>query len=152
MKTQPIGTCDHCLGPIPADEWYTRRGPRRYCCIDCRNTANSRNGEPVRHAKMMERVEAGEWVNPRSLMTPEEISAAQSEASRKGRLREVAEGRWRNPALTDAARAKLSRPRKHHGLLHTALEKLTAGKRMAELTVAERRVYHAYRTRLKRKR
>ena len=104
-KTAPIGICDHCGGPIALDEWYTRRGPRRYCCRDCRNTANSRNGNPVRVAKVMQRVADGQWTNPRANMTTEEISAIQSLASRKGRLREVAEGRWRNPGLSDEARA-----------------------------------------------
>lgn len=104
-KTAPIGTCDHCGGPIPPGEWYTRRGPRRYCCIDCKNTANSRNGNPARVAKLHEAVADGRWVNPRANMTTEEISALQSESSRKGRLREVAEGRWRNPGLSDEARA-----------------------------------------------
>lgn len=42
-------------------------------------------------------------------MTPEQISATQSVASRTSRLREVAEGRWRNPGLTPEARRKNSR-------------------------------------------
>ena len=103
-KTQPLGICDHCLGPIKPDEWYTRRGPRRYCSIECRNTGNSREGEPVRHAKLMERIEAGEWKPPQAFMTPDEISARQAKASRTSRLREVKQGRWRNPGTTPRAR------------------------------------------------
>ena len=106
-KNAPIGICDHCLGPIHPDEHCTSKGhPRRYCCRDCRNTANSRNSTAIRAEKARERVEAGQWVNPRELMTPEQISAIQSAASRTGRLREIAEGRWRNPALTDEAKRK----------------------------------------------
>ena len=106
-KNAPIGICDHCLGPIHPDEHYTSKGhPRRYCCRDCRNTANSRNSTAIRAEKARERVEAGQWVNPRELLTPEQISAIQSAASRAGRLREIAEGRWRNPALSPDSRAK----------------------------------------------
>lgn len=109
-KTAPIGTCDYCLGPIHPDEHYTSKGqPKRYCCRDCRNTANSRNGNEIRTGKVRERVEAGQWVNPRERMTPEQISATQSVASRTGRLREVAEGRWRNPGLTPEARRENSK-------------------------------------------
>ena len=46
----------------------------------------------------------------------------------------VAEGRWRNPSLSDEAREKLSRPRKYSGLLHQAMEKLTQGASMADLS------------------
>ena len=150
-KTAPIGICDHCGGPIPPDEWYHRRGPRRYCCIDCRNAANSQNSKAIRSAKTIERIEAGTWFNPRSRMTPEAIHAAQSNASRKGRLREVAEGRWRNPALDDAAREKLSRPRKYadNPVLHRALERLRTGVRVAGLTDEERAAHRAYRAELK---
>ena len=74
-KTAPVGTCDHCGGPIAPDEWHTRRGPRRYCSRECRNTANSRNGNPVRVAKLHEAVAAGRWVNPRKGMSDVEISA-----------------------------------------------------------------------------
>jgi hypothetical protein len=153
-KTAPVGICDHCAGPIHPDEWFTRRGPRRYCCIDCRNTANSRNGNPVRTAKLRESVAAGAWHNPRERMTPEQISAVQSHASRAGRLREVREGRWRNPALDAAAREKLSRPRKHAGALHIAIERIRAGAHVADLTIDEQAAYrahaHALRERYKR--
>jgi hypothetical protein len=82
-------------------------------------------------------------------MTPEQISEVQSRVSRKGRLREVAEGRWRNPALDDQAREKLSLPRKHgdNPLLHSALEKLRRGA-MSGLTPEEQQVYRAYRQEL----
>jgi acyl-CoA reductase-like NAD-dependent aldehyde dehydrogenase len=57
----------------------------------------------------------------------------------------VAAGRWRNPALTDAARAKLSRPRRHTGALHNALEKLKRGLRVADLTAEQQDAHRAYR-------
>jgi DNA-binding transcriptional regulator YiaG len=148
-KTATIGICDFCGGPIPAHLWYTRRGPRLHCSLDCRNAANSRAGAPIRSEKAKERVERGEWVNPRSTMTPEQISAAQSHASRTARSREVAEGRWRNPALDDQAREKLSQPRTHgdNPLLHSALEKLRRGT-MADLTPDERQAHRDYRRQL----
>lgn len=141
-KTQPIGTCDHCLGPIPPGQWRTRRGPRLYCSLECRNTANSRAGNPVRVQKLRQAVQTGTWQNPAKLRppTPEEQSAR----SRKGRLREVAEGRWRNPALTPAARAKLSRPRKHSGPLASAIERLKTGVSMSGLTIEEADAYRSY--------
>ncbi len=148
-KTAPIGICDHCGGRIHPDEWYTRRGPRRYCCTDCKNTANSRSTADVRSAKARQRVAAGTWQNPRDGMTPEQISAQQSEASRKARLREVEEGRWRNPALSDAAREKLSRPRKHAGLLHRVIEKLRGGS-VRGLTPEEAEAHRAWRRELAR--
>lgn len=143
-KKLPLGICDHCGEPFPRGvSLTTKRGPRRYCSIDCRNTANSRNGNPVRTAKLRQAVAAGRWQNPHHLHppTPEE----QSRRSRLVRLREVAEGRWRNPALAPDARAKLSRPRRHgdNPLLHAAMEKLRHGS-MQELTPAERDAFHAY--------
>jgi hypothetical protein len=63
-------------------------------------------------------------------------------------LREVADGRWRNPALTDEARKKLSRPRKHSDVLYAAIEKLRTMK-MSDLTIEERDAYHAYRSELR---
>lgn len=143
-KTAPIGVCDLCAGVIKADEWFTRRGPRRYCCVDCKNTANSRAGAPIRSDKAKERIASGQWQNPREKMTPEQISETQSRASRTTRMREVEEGRWRNPALADEAREKLSRPRKHTGALHSAIEKLRAGVRMSDMTEAEQDAYRAY--------
>lgn len=137
-KILPIGICDRCGGPIKPDEFYTRRGPRRYCSVDCKNTANSRSGAPERSRKAKQRVAAGIWYNPRSEMTPERISAVQSSASRKARLKEVAENRWKNPAITDEARVKLSLPRKFRGALHSAIQKRNRGIRMPEMTSEER--------------
>ncbi len=105
-KRLPIGICDHCAGPIPPGQWFHRRGPRLYCSLDCRNTANSRAGNQVRSEKAIARVKAGQWVNPMANLTSEQMSAIESDVARKGRLREVAEGRWRNPGLTPEAREK----------------------------------------------
>jgi hypothetical protein len=97
-KTAPLGACDLCRGPIPIDEWYTSKGkPRLHRSIDCRNAANSRVGAPARSVKAKARVKAGAWQNPRSFLSPAELSALQSNASRKARTREVKEHRWRNP-------------------------------------------------------
>ncbi len=151
MKVNPIGVCDLCGGPIAPGEWYTRRGPRRYCSRECRNTANSRAGNPVRTAKLRQRVAAGRWHNPREGMTPEQISAVQSVASRTSRNREVREGRWRNPALADEAREKLSRPRKHTGALHAAFEKLRRGLGVGDLLPEEQEAHREYRRKLREK-
>ncbi len=152
-KRLPLGICDHCVGEIPVQDWYTSHGqPRRYCSIDCRNTANSRAGNPLRTAKLRQAVAEGRWRNPHQLRPP--TGAEQAARARQGRLREVAEGRWRNPALDSAARLKLSRPRKHGDdpLLHRALEQLRQGARMAELSAAERERYLAYRRQLRQAR
>jgi len=149
-KIQPLGVCDNCLGNIPKERWYTSKGkPRRYCSVECRNTGNSHEGEAVRHAKMLQRMERGEWRNPMQLRppTPEE----QAERARKGRLAEVEAGTWRNPALSDEAREKLSRPRKHFGVLASALEKLHQGVPVAQLTPEEQDAHRAYRRELKQK-
>ncbi len=148
-KQQPIGICDHCLQPMPRKMWYTRRGPRLYCGVDCKNTANSRNSKAIRAAKARERVARGEWQNPHFLNppTPEE----QARRSHLARKREVERGTWRNPALSAAARAKLSRPRKHNDLVHRALEKLRIGT-MADLTDEERDAYREYRRQLRLRR
>lgn len=69
-KVQPIGICDLCLAAMPRDRWYTRRGPRLYCSTDCRNTANSRAGAPIRTVKLKARVKAGTWQNPHHLNPP----------------------------------------------------------------------------------
>ena len=114
-KIQPVGICDHCLEPIPEDLWYTRRGPRLFCSIDCKNTANSRAGSEIRAAKARQRVKEGRWQNPAALNPPDPQEIGKG--TRRIRLKEVAEGRWRNPALSDDARAKLSQPRKHEGTL-----------------------------------
>lgn len=147
-KTKPLGICDHCAGPIKPGEWYTsKRQPRRYCSRDCRNTANSRNGNPVRVAKLRESIRKGTWRNPVEIRppTPDE----QAGRARKGRLREVFESRWRNPAIDESAREKLSRARKHSPILHSALEKLRQGLRMNELTQEEREAHRAYRKQLR---
>lgn len=151
-KQQPIGICDLCLKPIPREQWYTRRGPRLYCPgPDCRNTANSRAGAPIRSAKAIERVERGEWFNPRSELSDEENRRLNAQAAQLGRKREVDAGTWRNPALSDGARAKLSRPRKHTGALANAIEKLRSGT-MNDLTDKERAAYRSYRQALRSRR
>ncbi len=152
-KRLPIGICDHCEGEIPVVDWYTSHGkPRRYCSINCRNTANSRAGNPVRTAKLRQAVAEGRWQNPHQLHPP--TGAEQAARARKGRVREMAEGRWRNPALEPAARLKLSRPRKHDDdpVLHRALERLKQGARMVDLSAAERERSLAYRRQLRQAR
>lgn len=147
-KLKPIGVCDHCAGPIPAGQWYTSHGsPRLHCSLECRQTANSRNGNPVRMAKAIGRIKAGLWKNPAKLRPP--TSEEQSQRARKGRLREVSQGTWRNPALTDEAREKLSRPRKHDGVLHSAIEKLGRGLSVAELTPDEQAIHREYQRQLR---
>jgi hypothetical protein len=98
---------------------------------------------PIRGAKARRRVALGLWQNPMRLRPP--TPAEQAQRARKGRLREVRAGQWRNPALTPAARAKLSRPRRHAGELAQAIEKLKAGAHIADLTPAEQETYRAYR-------
>ena len=147
-KTAPIGTCDLCGEPIPREEWYTSKGaPRLYCSRLCRNTANSRAGADIRGEKARERVARGEWVNPADINPPDpaRIGAAVS----RFRRAEVEAGTWRNPALSDEARAKLSRPRKHSGALHSALEKLKAGCSVSDLTDEEAEAHRAYRQKLR---
>ncbi len=147
-KRLSIGTCDHCEGEIPSDQWYTTKGkPRLHCCRKCRNTAISRAGAKVRSEKAKKRVALGQWQNPAKLNPP--TSEQQAERARKGRLREVEAGTWRNPALSDEARKKLSRPRKHSGTLHLAIEKLSRGLRMDQLTPDEQDVYRQYRRELR---
>lgn len=153
-KQRPVGICDLCGGPIPPGQWYTKRGPRLHCSLDCRNTANSRAGAPIRADKARQRVERGEWVSPRALMTPEEISRVNSIAARKGRRREIEEGRWRSPAMAPEARQKLSRPRKHgdNPALHSALEKFKQGLTIADMTPEEQEAHRVYRRQLEAKR
>jgi len=115
--------------------------------VECRNTANSRAGAPIRSGKLLERIARGEWQNPVELRPP--TSDEQAYRARKGRRREVAEGRWRNPALSDGARAKLSRPRKHKGLLHAVIEKLRRGMSVADLFPNEQATHRAYRKQLR---
>ncbi len=147
-KIQPIGVCDHCLGPIPPGKWYTRRGPRLYCSVDCRNTANSRNGSQARSIKAKARVRLGEWLNPAILNPPS--PEEQARRARIGRLREVAAGKWRNPGLTPEARKVNSLPRKHSGPLAEAIERLGRGERMENLTPGQAEAYRAYRKKLRR--
>jgi hypothetical protein len=147
-KKQPVGICDHCLGEIPRRRWYTSKGePRLYCSRGCRNTANSRAGSAIRSEKAKQRVERSEWQNPAKLNPPDPAKVATGVS--RARKREVEEGRWRNPALPDEARAKLSRPRKHSGALHRALEKLRQGYRVADLKPEEQKVHRAYRKQLR---
>lgn len=143
-KSAPLGVCDLCGGPIPPHLGpYTKHGqPRRYCSRDCRNTANSRAGNPARVAKLRRAVERGEWQNPATIHPPD--PEEQARRARLGRLREVEAGTWRNPALDDAAREKLSRPRKHSGPLHQAIEKMGRGLKMGQLTPDEQIAYRAY--------
>jgi len=143
MKTAPLGICDLCGAQMPNP--YTSKGkPRRYCSRQCRNTANSRAGNAERVRKLRASIAAGEWVNPRTVNPPDPAKLAA--ASRRIRLREVRNGTWRNPAMSDEARAKLSRPRKHDGPLAAAIEKLRRpGASVADLTPEERDAHAAYR-------
>ena len=147
-KQQTIGICDLCGSAIPRGQWYTKHGPRVYCSPECRQTGNSRNGNAKRVTKLKRRIRQGRWKNPRDGLSVEMLRTLQSAASKKARVREVAEGRWRNPALSESAKRKLSRPRKHHGALHRAIEKLRTLSTQ-DLTSAERRAYRAYRKRLR---
>lgn len=148
-KIRSVGVCDLCGGAIPRGEWYTSKGaPRLHCSLECKQTANSRAGNPKRIAKLRQAIARGEWQNPRAHMTPEEISKAQAHASKTARTREVAAGRWRNPALDAKARKKLSRPRKHYGRLHRALELLRAGVKARDLPEDLRKSHQRYRRRL----
>lgn len=143
-KVRPLGVCDNCGGAIPRERWYTsKRKPRRYCCVDCRNAGNSHAGEATRYAKMLAHIAAGEWKNPVELRPP--TSEEQAHRARLGRLREVESGTWRNPAKSDEARQKLSRPRKHSGALADAIEKLRQGVSVADLTPEEQEAHRAYR-------
>lgn len=153
---QPLGICDYCLQPINID-WYTSHGqPRQYCCRDCRNTANSRAGAAVRGEQTRERVRDGTWFNPSSVLTPEQLleAAKLGGAASGAKFREqVNNGVWRNPALSEPARAKLSRPRTiNDAVLHSAVSKLTQGLSVSDLTPDEAETYRAYRRRLKTKR
>lgn len=141
-KIRPLGICDHCGGPIPADQWYTsKRRPRLHCSFECKQAANSQSGAPVRAEKARQRVARGEWQNPAKIRPPDPANIGRG-VSRTWKRR-VAAGTWRNPALTDEARAKLSRPRKHDGVLHAAIEKLGRGLKSADLTDEERAAFNA---------
>lgn len=139
-KTAPLGICDLCGNATPTP--YTSKGkPRRYCSVDCRNTGNSREGNPERIRKQNKRIERGEWVNPASIRPP--TSAEQADRARKGRLREIAEGRFRLPGQSPEAKAKNSEPHKHSGALAEAIERLKHGK-MSDLTAEQADAYRAY--------
>ena len=142
-KTQPLGICDLCLGKIPASlgDYTTKGTPRLHCSRQCMSTANSRAGAPIRSKKAKARVASGQWTNPAELNPPDPANVAAGVS--RARKREVEEGRWRNPALSGEARAKLSRPRKHSGPLHRAIEKLKQGLTMADLTDEEAEAYRA---------
>jgi len=160
-KLAPLGICDLCWQPIPPSLGpFTSKGrPRRYCSIACRVTANSRLGAPLRSLKAAQRAAAGLWRNPLG-ETPEEVAAALRERNRSAdhrrkvaaaRRREVEEGTWRNPALSETAREKLSRPRVHADdlVLHAAIEKLGRGLSVADLTPEEREAHRRYRRALR---
>lgn len=139
-KTAPLGICDLCGDEIP--DPYTSKGkPRRYCSVACKNTGNSREGNKSRIRKQNERIAKGLWQNPMTIRPP--TSFEQSARARRGRLREVVAGTWRNPGLTPAARAKNSEPHKHSGALAEAIEALKHGK-MTDLTPEQADAYRAY--------
>ena len=146
-KRLPLGICDHCRAEIPEEIGnYTSKGkPRRYCSRNCQNTANSQAGADIRGQKVKQRMARGEWQNPAKLSPP--TGKEQARRARLGRKREVEAGTWRNPALTDEAREKLSRPRKHgdNPALHSAMEKLRQGYRVNQLTPEEQSAHRTYR-------
>ncbi len=160
-KTAPLGICDLCGEEIHLALYTSKRKPRRYCSRECRNTANSRAGSPARSRKAKERVQAGQWQNPSPLVredaTPEELEAWRKKVARGvsiARQREVREGRWRNPALDEEARRKLSRPRRHGDnlVLHSAIEKLGAGMSVFDLALEEQEEHRVYQRRLRQAR
>lgn len=127
-----------------------------YCSRQCRNTANSRAGAPIRSRKAKERVHRGDWINP---LTLEPVPARREHARKAGLARAeqhraaLAKGEWQNPANAPGAREKLSRPRKHDNpTLHAAIEKLGAGYSMANLAPEEQEAYRAYRRDLRLRR
>jgi ribosome-binding protein aMBF1 (putative translation factor) len=138
--------------------YYTSKGkPRRFCSILCRNTANSREGAPIRAAIQQQRVKAGLWQNPGDFVTDEERRefARMGGAVRAEQHQEALdEGTWENPADAPGAREKLSRPRKHgdNPDLHRALEKLKAGGSVTDLTEAEAAAHRKYKRKVERRR
>lgn len=96
---------------------------------------------------MMEHIKKGEWKNPAKLRPP--TPAEQANRARNARLREVAQGKWSNPALAVSARHKLSRARKHLPLLHGVLEKFRQGVKILDLTNEEQKAYREYRRQLR---
>jgi len=162
MKTKvaAVGVCDFCGEKFPAEvSPYTTKGkPRLYCSLECRQTANSRDGAPIRSRKTRERIERGEWENPSPFVRADATDQEREEARRKigatmarKRLAEVQAGAWRNPAYAAAAREKLSRPRIHgdNPALHSALERLRRGCSIADLTPEEAEAHREYRRTLR---
>jgi len=147
-KREPPGICDHCKGRIQGDIYTTNGTWRLYCCRECLNTANSRAGAPIRAEKGRLRVQQGIWNNPGAAQTPEQRreNAIKGGQAAGALFREqVQSGTWRNPALSESARAKLSRPRVNtEPILHSAVEKLTRGLKMADLTPEEADRYRQY--------
>jgi DNA-binding XRE family transcriptional regulator len=158
-KIKPLGVCDLCGERFPSGvSLYTSKGtPRLFCSLECRNTANSRAGAPIRSRKMHERIQRGEWQNPAESMTEEdrrEYARRGGQVRAKQHREALAAGTWQNPANAPGAREKLSRPRRHgdNPLLHSAMKKLDSGLRMADLTLEEAAEYRRYRGRLRDKR
>lgn len=148
-KTAPLGVCDHCGGMILDTPYTSKHKPRRYCCVACRNTANSQAGAGVRSQKAKKRVAAGVWVNPLAFETPEsrrEHARKAGQATAEQHKAAIVAGTWRNPALSQKARRKLSRPRTiADPVLHRAYERLNAGAHMADLTPEEQDACRAHR-------
>jgi len=144
MKEQPIGICDYCLEYIMAEDWYTSKGkPRQHCCRDCRNTANSQAGAQIRSTKTLARIAAGEWINPATLHPPDPVNVGIG--VRRSILGRIRQGVWTNPALSQAARKKLSRPRKHSGPLAVAIDRLDSGSKISDLSEDEATAYRTWR-------
>ena len=145
-KQQPLGICDTCESEIPLDLGpYTSKGkPRLDCSIQCRAAANSRSGAKIRGEQTKQRIADGIWVNPADIRKPDPAKVAAGVS--RARKAEVAEGRWRNPALDDQARKKLSRPRVHgdNPALHRAIEKLGQGLSVSDLTDEEAEAHRAH--------
>jgi len=155
----PWPVCEFCGGDLDAHGlgYYTTKGkPRRFCSTWCRATHNSRVGAPIRSAKAKQRVRAGTWENPAKYHTPESLRAAAlaGAAVRTEQHRAALEaGTWQNPADAPGAREKLSRPRRYgdNPVLHAAMEKLSQGLHMADLTEAEAEAFRAHSRQLARR-
>lgn len=146
-KTAPLGICDYCGKGIPQEYWWTSKGrPRLHCCLECRQAANSRKMEN-RSEWMHQRIDSGEWTNPASINRPSHETLSKN--SRVARLREVDEGRWRNPGLTPEALEINSLPHKHSGPLADAIEKLRLGVKLRDLSTEEQEAHRLYRKSLR---
>ena len=144
--------CELC-GEEMADPYTAKRRKRRFCSIQCRNTANSRVGAHIRARKARERVRRGEWENPAAHLTTEQIHEAARRGGqvRAGQHHEAIEaGTWQNPADAPGAREKLSRPRRHgdNPALHRAIEKLGRGASVSDLSPEEAEAHRAHRRQL----